>query len=89
MVLDEEVMRPDTADDVHYISTLEMVTTLLNHYPHFSKRINVITIGKLLNDRGFKSIRRGRNKTTCYAISNKSGILKLNDGEFNDRVYLG
>ena len=80
---------PESEDDIHYISPLELVTTLLNHYPNFSKRLNVMTIGKLLNDRGFMSIRKGRNKTTYYEIGKKSEIIKLIESDSEDKISLG
>src|ERR1035437_9038061 len=88
MVLDLQVMLPESSEDVHYITTLDMVTTLLSHYPQYGKRINVVTVGKLLNDRGFKSIRKGRNKTTYYEISNKSEIIKLISSDSDGRICL-
>jgi len=89
MVLDIQVMLPESSEDVHYITTLDMVTTLLSHYPQYGKRINVVTVGKLLNDRGFKSVRKGRNKTTYYEISNKSEIIKLNSSDSDGKICLG
>lgn len=89
LVLDVQVMAPESTTDVHQISLLDLVTTLLNLYPHFTKRINVVTVGKILNDRGFNSIRKGRNKTTFYEISRSSEIVKLTSNNPDGRVYLG
>lgn len=89
MILDEQIMPPESYNDVHEIPILEIVTTLTNHYPHFIKRINVVTIGKSLNDRGFKSLRKGRNKTTCYEISKNSNILGLIAGDNNEISLAG
>jgi predicted P-loop ATPase len=89
MVLDVQIMLPESETDAYQISLLDLVTTLLNLYPHFVKRLNVVTIGKLLNDRGFKSIRKGRNKTTYYEISKRSDIIKLISDESNGSIYLG
>jgi hypothetical protein len=89
LVLDVQVMTPESTTDVHQISLLDLVTTLLNLYPHFAKRLNVVTVGKVLNDRGYNSIRKGRNKTTYYEISRKSDIVKLISNNPDDRVYLG
>ena len=77
MILDEHILLPESDRDTYSLRILDLIITLTNHYPHFAKRINVITVGKLLNDRGIKSSRRGKNKTTYYDISSKSGIIKL------------
>lgn len=87
MILDVQVMSPESNEDVHYISLLDLVTTLLDMYPHFNKRINVVAIGKLLNDRGYKSIRKGKNKTTYYEISKKSELINLNESD--GKICLG
>lgn len=75
MVLDIQVNRPETDMDVYQISLLELVTTLLNLYPYYIKRLNVVTVGKLLNDRGFRSVRKGKNRTTYYEISKNSNVI--------------
>lgn len=80
MILDEHILSPESEIDKCSIRSLDLIITLSNHYPQFSKRINVVTVGKLLNDRGIKSSRRGKNKTTYYEISSKSGVIKLMDG---------
>jgi hypothetical protein len=77
MVLDDQILMPESEDDIHYISALDFVTTLGDIYPQFSKRINVINLGKLLNNRGYNTIRKGRNKTTHYEISKNSKIITL------------
>lgn len=89
MILDEQIMAPESGKDTLGIPILNIVTTLSDHYPHFIKRINVVTIGKSLNDRGFKSVRKGRNKTTCYEISKNSNILKLISENNNKLTFLG
>ena len=89
MILDEQVVLPESADDIHYISTLDLVTTLGDIYPQFSKRINVINLGKLLNNRGYNTIRKGRTKTTYYEISTKSKIITLLKEGITGGIYLG
>ena len=89
MILDMQVMIPESAMDVHQISLLDLVTSLLDLYPHFNKRLNVVTVGKLLNDRGFRSIRKGRNKTTYYEISKKSDIIKPISEHSDEKICLG
>lgn len=77
MILEEQILLPESDNDIHYISTLDLITTLFNLYPEFSKRINGVTIGKLLNNRGFKSLRRGKSKITYYEVSKKSKLIDL------------
>jgi len=77
LVLDEYVLTPESNEDIYQISALDLVTTLAIHYPYFSKRINNVTVGKLMNDRGFKSRRVGKNKVTHYEISKNSKIVDL------------
>ena len=77
MLLDEHIQPPESDRDTYSIRSLDLIITLSNHYSLFAKRINVITVGKLLNDRGIKSSRKGKDKTTYYEISSKSGIIKL------------
>jgi hypothetical protein len=76
-ILDELVLRPESDDDVYQISALDMISLMAIHYPYFSKRINAVAIGKLMNDRGYRNIRRGQNKTTFYEISKSSRLVEL------------
>ncbi len=89
MVLDEQVLLPGSEEDIHHISVLDLVTILGNLYPQFNKRINVINLGKLLNNRGYNSIRKGKNKTTYYEISKASKIVNLIKVVENGSEYLG
>jgi len=77
LLLDEFVHVPETDNDIFYISNLDLVSCLTGKYPHFSKRINVPTIGKLMNERGYRTVRRGKNRISCYAISKNSRITEL------------
>ena len=67
--------KPFDHQSIFHITNLDIVTTLINKYPHFAKRINVPTIGKQMAERGFKTIRKGRKKTTYYEISSISKIV--------------
>jgi len=89
MVLDIQVMVPESENEIHHISTLDLVTSIFNLYPQYGKRLNVVNIGKLLNDRGFRSIRKGKNKTTYYEISNRSEVLNLKITPPDGTVFLG
>ena len=50
-ILDEYLNHPETIGDIFNITNLDIVTCLANKFPMFSKRINVPTIGKLMNER--------------------------------------
>ena len=81
MLLDEYVDRPGNIVEPYYITNLDMVIVLSNHFPQFSNRINVPTLGKKMVERGFKSLRRGKKKIRFYGISPTSKILQLIDPE--------
>jgi predicted P-loop ATPase len=89
MVLDAQVQVPESSADVYQVSLLDLVTCLLNQYPYYAKRLNVVTVGKILNDRGFRSLRKGRNKTTYYEISRKSEIINLISANTDGVTFLG
>lgn len=76
LILDEYIERPADDNDKHYISNLDLVTVLMGLFPNFSKRINVPTIGKQMNDRGFEKLRRGKKKISTYVISKRSKIIE-------------
>ncbi len=76
LILDEYIERPADENDKHYISNLDLVTVLMGLFPNFSKRINVPTIGRQMNDRGFEKMRRGKKKISTYVISKRSKIIE-------------
>jgi hypothetical protein len=76
-ILDEWVQQPENIGDIFYLTNLDTVTSLTNKYPNSSKRINVPNIGKLMNERGFETVRKGKKRVSCYVISNKSRIVQL------------
>ena len=64
---------------------MQLLTNTIELTKEFSmsgKRINVPSIGKIMNERGFITSRRGINRTTCYAISRTSRIMTLIFSEF-------
>ena len=77
LILDEYLDHPITTANIFYITNLDIVTLLTKEFPMFSKRINVPSVGKLMNERGFEASRRGVNRTTCYAISRNSRIMEV------------
>jgi len=76
-ILDEYLQLPETIGDFYFISNLDIVTSLSNKFPMFSKRINVPNIGKLMSERGYESQRKGKAKVSCYGISKSSRIIQL------------
>jgi hypothetical protein len=79
LILDEFLQPPETASDIFHITNLDLVSTLIKEFPQFSKRINVPTVGKLMNEKGYETIRKGKKRISCYIISKNSRILELLD----------
>lgn len=77
MLLDEYLEQPEAVDEIFYISALDLVATLSVNFPAFSKRINLPTIGKIMAENGYESIRKGKARMTCYQISKNSRIVGL------------
>jgi hypothetical protein len=77
LILDEFLQPPETASDIFHITNLDLVSTLIKEFPQFSKRINVPTVGKLMNEKGYETIRKGKKRISCYIISKNSRILEL------------
>jgi len=81
LILDEYVKKPDNNADLYYVSSLDIVMCLTNKFPAFIKRINVVTIGKQMAERGFDVVRKGEKRKSCYAISKESLILRYLDSD--------
>lgn len=77
LVLEELVETPESVEEAIFISNLDLAVNIRIHYPHLEKWIRSSTIGKLMNDKGFRSERRGRTKTSGYLISAESKIVLL------------
>jgi hypothetical protein len=77
LILDEFIQPAETIGDTFFITNLDIVTTLTFKYPYFARRINVPTIGKLMNERGYETIRKGKKGITCYVISKTSVIINF------------
>lgn len=75
LIIDDFLQKPADDLDVFEIACIDVVTTLLSVFPHFNKRINVPSIAKLMNERGFRKRRKGKNRTTVYVISNQSKVI--------------
>jgi len=78
-ILDDYIQKPVTIGDVFHITTMDIVLALADKFPLFQRRINLPTIGKIMHERGFDSSRKGKSRTTCYAISKHSRILMTLD----------
>ena len=76
LIFDEYVQKPDTVGDTFLITNLDLVNALLSKFPHASKRINVLVIGKLMAENGFDTKRKGKKRVTCYCISKSSRIVQ-------------
>jgi hypothetical protein len=76
LIFDEYVQKPDAVGDTFLITNLDLVNALLGRFPHASKRINVLVIGKLMAENGYETIRKGKKRVTCYCISKSSRIVQ-------------
>lgn len=74
LIIDDFINKP-IDDNEYLISSLDLVNTLLMQYPNFTRRINVVAIGKLMTDKGYERIKKGRNKTLFYKIGKHSKIV--------------
>lgn len=81
LILDEYLQQPENIGDIFHITNLDLVSTLTSEFPQFSKRINVPAIGKLMNERGYETVRKGKNRISCYKISKNSRILGQLDND--------
>jgi len=81
LILDEILELPADDEQGEFISTLDIVTRLSDIYPHFIKRINPMTIGKLMNDRGYQPKRYGVKKISGYLVGQDSSILRFPKSE--------
>ena len=86
LMIDEYIEFPVNPEDEQFISTLSIVAKLCLAYPQFERRINTKTVGKLLNDKGYKSTRFGVKKISGYIVSKQSKILLTDD---NNMLLLG
>lgn len=76
-IIDDCVINPSNENDVFTIPAIDLMKSLVYKYPTFSKKVNTVTIGKVLADKGIESKRTGTNKTTVYMISNKSKVISI------------
>jgi len=81
LILDEYLQLPETIGDRFPITNLDLVSSLADKFPQFSKRINVPTIGKLMAERGYEAQRKGKKRISCYIICKHSKILSLLDND--------
>lgn len=86
LILDEYLEHPSDSKDVYQITCLDLVSQLMARFPQFSKRINVPTIARQMNDRGFDKTRKGKKKITTYLISRNSKAAQMMS---NDSLAMG
>ena len=86
LLLNDLVTKPINENDIYYLATIDIATVLSTKYPMFSKRINVPAIGKKMVELGFKSIRKGHNKTSCFEVSSTSMIRTMMNGYMHSDV---
>ena len=81
LILDHCIKKPEHTKDDVFISTYEIVEQLTSNYRNYGKRINIIAIGKLLNQRGFKSVRSDKERISGYIIHKDSLVFDFPGGE--------
>ncbi|MBN1184809.1 MAG: bifunctional DNA primase/polymerase [Bacteroidales bacterium] len=77
LIMEEYIQLPETVGDAFYLTNLDGVTGLIRKFPEYVKRINVPTFGKIMAERGFELVRKGKNRASCYCISRNSRIVSL------------
>lgn len=77
LVFEDVFDLPESDTDQYHITVLDAVNTLSFNYPQFSKRINVVVLGKLMAENGYRTVRKGKKKTTYFVISNGSKIIPM------------
>jgi hypothetical protein len=61
------------------MSVIEMVQKLNEEYPRLLRKITSGSVGRILSERGFKSVRKGAQKSSGYMISKESKIKHLDE----------
>lgn len=87
LIFDDYIDSPLDENDVFYITNLDILMALDNKFGKISKMINSKSIGNQMIERNFNISRRGKNKTTCYAISKCSKIVTLIDESSNSLQF--
>jgi hypothetical protein len=77
LILDDYLELPEDKTDGLEVACLDLVSFLISRFPQFSRRINVPTIARQMNDRGFTKTRKGKKKITTYIIGKSSKITEL------------
>jgi hypothetical protein len=83
LMIDEYLEKPENEMDFWYIKNLDILQAFSEKFPSLFRRISSPLLGKMMSERGFETMKRGRKKTTCYVISSKSKILGLIDTELD------
>jgi predicted P-loop ATPase len=76
-IIDECILNPIDLKDEHWISSISIINALTYKYAIFTRKVNTISVGKILADRGIESKRVGPNKHTEYLVSKASSIITM------------
>lgn len=76
-IIDDCIFNPINDEDSYQIPAINLVNALTYKYPTFTKKVNTVSVGKILADRGIESKRVGSNKRTVYLISKRSNIISV------------
>ncbi len=88
LIIDEYLDQPADKAEEFQIGSLELVSLLLSHFSQYGKRINVPSVTKQLNDRGYIKFRKGKKKITTYVVSKRSKIFTLSGSEgYHNGMY--
>ena len=76
-IIDDCIITPINENDVYLIPAIQLIQSLTHKYPTFSKKVNTVSVGKILADKGIESKRMGSNKRTVYLISKLSKVIDM------------
>ena len=74
-IVEECINKPNNESDLHPITAIQLINALCCLYPNFTKKLNNISIGKILADMGIESKRVGSKKRMVYMVSKSSKII--------------
>jgi hypothetical protein len=74
-IVEECINKPKDESDLHPVTAIQLINALCCLYPNFTKKLNNISIGKILADMGIESKRVGSKKTMVYMVSKTSKII--------------
>lgn len=86
-IINEMITNPVDDKDIFYITSMDLQNILLGSYTNASRQINNKSVGNQLVDKGIERVRKGKNKSICYAISKSSEVIKHLRPEDNTFLY--